>query len=162
MTGDPSRCFRKTPARTLPDVAATGAPCETRLSSPATVRMMVSPSAVTTYGRTSSRSRTTRVTNGFVLCWAVRTWRTPLACTVTLFVLLLQIVLGKSKRMRSGPTAVSTVGLTGALTVISMRRSAPCRDVVTFLTVRGVGFCATAPDNKSNAIAKCFSVAVIL
>jgi hypothetical protein len=91
-----------------------------------------------------------------VLCCAVLTCLTPLACTETLFVLLLQIVFGKSNRMRFGFTAVSTDGFTGALTVISIRRSDPCLDVVTFRTVNGVGFCATAQEINSTTIPSCF------
>ena len=91
-----------------------------------------------------------------MLCCAVLTCRTPLACTVTLFVLLLQIVFGKSNRIRFGFAAVSTEGFTGALIVISIRKSDPCLDVVTFRTVRGVGLCATAQDNRRIAIPKYF------
>jgi len=91
-----------------------------------------------------------------VLCWAVLTWRTPLAWTKTFLVLLLQIVFGKSNRMRSGFTAVSTEGLTGAVTVISIRTSDPCRDDFTVRTDMGVGFCAAAQDNKSTTIPRCF------
>jgi len=71
-------------------------------------------------------------------------------------VLSLQIVFGKSNRIRFGFTAVSTDGFTGALTVISIRKSVPCLEVVTFRTVNGVGFCATAHENKSTTIPSCF------
>ena len=59
--------------------------------------------------------------------------------------------------MRFGLTAVSTEGFTEALTVISILRSDPCRDVVTERTVAGpLLFCAAAQDNNSNVIPRYF------
>ena len=92
-----------------------------------------------------------------MLCWPVRTRRTPLALTATLLTLSSQLVLGRSSRIRSGLDAVSYEGFTGALSVTSTRRSAPSRAAVTLCTVAGAAvFCAAAQDNKSIKVPRCF------
>jgi len=158
MTGAFRWCLRNTEIR-FPVVAATGAPrdAERFFSPESIVRMIRLPSAVTTYGRASSRSTTTRVTAGLVLCCAVRTRRTPFASTVAVFDAPPSIVPGKSITIRFGFCAVSTVGFTGALRAISTRTCPPSFAVVTCCTfTTSEVFCAIAQDNMSNVTPRCF------
>jgi hypothetical protein len=63
--------------------------------------------------------------------------------------------------MRLGFTAVSTEGVTGALSVISTRTSVPSRATVTFCTVAVVPFCAAAQEARTNTAQKCFCTTII-
>jgi len=58
--------------------------------------------------------------------------------------------------MRWGFSAVSTEGLTEAVTVISIRKSDPWCEVFTLRTEAGEEVCAAAPDNMSAKNPRCF------